>query len=171
MALTNKQRAFVEHYLQSWNATEAALLAGYSEKSARVIGSQNLTKPDIKAEIDARLEEMTMSSNEVLKRLSEQARAEYAPYIEVRELPADDDGNSDVRAGIDLVRMVEDGKAHLIKGIKYDRDGRPIVEFYDAQAALVQLGRHYKLFSDNVDLTTDGKPLPIGIVKMSVDEL
>lgn len=42
-----KQQKFCDYYLQSGNATEAAKKAGYSEKTARAIGAENLTKPDI----------------------------------------------------------------------------------------------------------------------------
>lgn len=51
--LTAKQEAFCQHYVnsKSKNATEAAINAGYSESTARMIGSENLTKPDIKARI------------------------------------------------------------------------------------------------------------------------
>ncbi len=47
MALSDKQRAFCEHYAACLNATEAARRAGYSAKTARSIGAENLTKPDI----------------------------------------------------------------------------------------------------------------------------
>ena len=52
MALTAKQRAFVEFY--AGNATEAAIKAGYSKDTARSIGQENLTKPDIIAAIKER---------------------------------------------------------------------------------------------------------------------
>ncbi len=51
MALTDKQRRFVSEYLVDLNATQAAIRAGYSEKAARAIGSENLTKPDIQKAI------------------------------------------------------------------------------------------------------------------------
>lgn len=50
--LTAKQRRFVEAY--DGNATQAAIAAGYSEKTAEVIGHENLRKPKILAEIKAR---------------------------------------------------------------------------------------------------------------------
>ena len=50
--LTHKQRLFVEAY--QGNATEAALSAGYSKKTARSIGRENLTKPYILDAIKAR---------------------------------------------------------------------------------------------------------------------
>lgn len=52
MKLTNKQQRFADYYIQSGNATEAAVKAGYSKKTARSIGQENLTKPDIKEYID-----------------------------------------------------------------------------------------------------------------------
>jgi len=52
--LTNKQKAFVEDYCSNgWNATKAATTAGYAKSSVRVTGCQNITKPNIKAAIDA----------------------------------------------------------------------------------------------------------------------
>ena len=53
--LTKKQKRFVQEYLIDLNATAAARRAGYSEKTARCIGNENLTKPAIKAEIDREL--------------------------------------------------------------------------------------------------------------------
>lgn len=50
--LTTKQRRFVDAY--DGNATQAAIAAGYSPKTARAIGKENLTKPLILAEIKAR---------------------------------------------------------------------------------------------------------------------
>ena len=55
--MRDRQRVFIEEYLKCWNATKAALAAGYSPKTARVIGSENLTKPDILAEIQDRINE------------------------------------------------------------------------------------------------------------------
>ena len=49
--LTEKQRRFADFYLETGNAAEAARRAGYNEKSARFIGSENLTKPYISAYI------------------------------------------------------------------------------------------------------------------------
>ena len=51
MPLTPKQERFVAEYLIDLNATRAALVAGYSEKTARSTGAENLTKPDIVAAV------------------------------------------------------------------------------------------------------------------------
>ena len=55
--MTEKQRRFVEEYLIDLNATQAAIRAGYSPDSARDIGCENLTKPNIKAAIDRAMAE------------------------------------------------------------------------------------------------------------------
>ncbi|KGN00324.1 terminase small subunit [Clostridium botulinum] len=54
MKLTPKQKAFADYYIQLGNATEAAIKAGYSKRTARFIGNENLTKPYIKDYIEER---------------------------------------------------------------------------------------------------------------------
>lgn len=77
--LTDKQRLWVEAYLETWNATEAAKQAGYngSYDTIRAIGSQNLSKSHLKAAIEERLTEAAMSANEVLARIARIARGEF----------------------------------------------------------------------------------------------
>lgn len=58
MALTPKQQAFADYYLETGNATEAAKRAGYSESTAQQIGSENLSKPLISAYIQERLDQI-----------------------------------------------------------------------------------------------------------------
>jgi phage terminase small subunit len=50
--LTDKQEMFCRQYVIDWNATRAAIAAGYSENTAQVIGSENLSKPIIKEYIE-----------------------------------------------------------------------------------------------------------------------
>jgi phage terminase small subunit len=52
MPLTPKQQRFVEEYLIDLNATQAAIRAGYSKRTAKAIGCENLTKPDVIAVIE-----------------------------------------------------------------------------------------------------------------------
>src|SRR5690625_1440575 len=56
--LTIKQQKFADYYIESGNATQAAIRAGYSKRSARQIADENLAKPYIKAYIDKRMEEL-----------------------------------------------------------------------------------------------------------------
>jgi len=127
---SKKQRVWLEEYLKCWNATEAARRANYTHPNKR--GPENLAK--FKAEISERLDEVVMSADEVLARLAEQARCEYATYI-------GDDGK------VDLAQLKADDKMYLVKCIKETRYGQQ-VEFYDGQTALVQIGKHHGLFVD-----------------------
>ena len=81
--LTKKQRVFIDEYLKCFNATEAARRAGYSDATAYAIGWENLRKPEIKAEIDARLDEVHMSANEALKLTADLARIDIGVFFKV----------------------------------------------------------------------------------------
>lgn len=78
--LTLKQKKFADEYIVSGNATESAIKAGYSKKTANRIGSENLSKLDIKNYIDERLKEIESDKiadqQEVLKYLSAVMRGE-----------------------------------------------------------------------------------------------
>ncbi|MGV2880136.1 terminase small subunit [Pantoea vagans] len=75
MALTDKQEMFCREYLIDLNATQAAIRAGYSDNTARKIGSENLTKPDIAQRIidlkSERNERVEVNADYVLRRLVE----------------------------------------------------------------------------------------------------
>lgn len=63
---------------------------------------------------------------------------------------------------IDLVAAAERGHLNLIKRFSIDQNDRITIELYDAQAALLALGRHYKLFVDRTEVTgRDGQPIEI----------
>lgn len=76
--MTPKQKKFVAEYLKDANATQAAIRAGYSEKTARSIGQENLTKPDIAEAVSKAqnkvLKSIEIDATEVLKELSIIAR-------------------------------------------------------------------------------------------------
>lgn len=87
MKLTEKQKKFADFYIKLGNATQAAIKAGYSEKTARFTGAENLTKPNIKKYIDERMEKLAseriMSAQEILERLSLIANAEITETVVV----------------------------------------------------------------------------------------
>ena len=58
MKLTPKQKAFCDYYIQTGNASEAARKAGYSKKTAKEIGTENLSKPHLSAYISERMAEI-----------------------------------------------------------------------------------------------------------------
>lgn len=154
MALTSKQQVFIHEYLQCWNAAEAARLAGYSEHTARQQGSRLLTKVDVKAAIDSRIAELKMSADEVLIRLAEQARGSMADFV----IPEQD--------AISLLKGEQAGKLHLVKKFTHtvgEKSESVSLELYDAQAALALIGKHHRLFSENIDVTSGGKPVHVQI--------
>lgn len=157
-ALNDRQRAFVEHYLTCWNASEAARRAGYRKK-ANVVGAELVANSSIRAEIENRLSTLHMGADEVLARLADHARGDISHFVVTRK---------DGEFGFDF--SSEDAQAHLylIKKMKQKRrlihrkDDDPIeeieteFELHDPQSALVQLGRHHKLFTDKVDVEHGG---------------
>lgn len=89
MKLTEKQKRFVDYYIETGNQTEAAIRAGYSKKTAYAIGAENLNKPQIRAAIDKRLKEMdekrTAKADEVMHLLTSAARGEMEEEVVVTE--------------------------------------------------------------------------------------
>lgn len=149
--LTNRERLFVEHYLVCWNASEAARKAGYSAKSAREIGYENLTKPHIAEAVEARIAQIAMSADEVLLRLAEHARGDMGDFFDV-----DKSGNW----AVNLKKAKRQKKLRLIKKVETvtrlvgeDQTPETTIKFelHDAQAALVHLGKHHKLFTEKIE--------------------
>lgn len=85
--MSEKQMAFCDHYITTLNATEAAKLAGYSEKTARSMGCENLTKPNIKEYIELRLAELEekriADATEVLQYLTGVMRGEIKDQFDL----------------------------------------------------------------------------------------
>lgn len=89
MKLTPKQKAFAEYYIETCNATESAIKAGYSKKTARVIGQENLLKPALKSYIDKKMKELESKriakAEEVLEYLTRVLRGEETEQVVVTE--------------------------------------------------------------------------------------
>ena len=146
--LTEKQRQFVLHYLQNgFNATQAAISAGYSKDSARVIGCENLTKPDIQDAIKEHIDRIGITPEKIKSAVAEIAFAD----------PADFDRLS---RQYSLAELREDGcNTRVVKKIKTrmeaegDRDDPQYfevreVEFYDRLSALEKLAKIYAMMTD-----------------------
>ena len=160
--LTDQQQLFILEYLECWNATEAYLASHPKCKSngaARVGGSKALTNPNIRAAIDTRLKDKAMGADEVLARLAEQGRMSISEFIvESTNTEYDKDGNEvGVVDTVGLNWKAIRKYGHLIKSITSTQYG-PKIELHDGQAALVHIGKHLKLFTDQVDLSNAGKP-------------
>ena len=76
--LTEKQKRFIDYYIETGNATESARKAGYSKKTAKSIGNENLTKLDffIKQKLEEKESQRIASQDEVLQYLTKVMRGE-----------------------------------------------------------------------------------------------
>ena len=76
--LTEKQKRFIDYYIETANATESAKRAGYSEKTAKNIGAENLTKLNffIKQKLAEKESQRIASQDEVLQYLTKVMRGE-----------------------------------------------------------------------------------------------
>ena len=83
--MTPRQQKFCDEYLISGNATEAAIKAGYSRKTAKQMGSENLAKPDLCAYIDEQLAKIHSAkiadAEEVMKYLTSVMRGEHTEQV------------------------------------------------------------------------------------------
>ena len=158
MALTRKQRVFIDEYLKCWNASEAARRAGYSVDTAGSQGNRLLKNAEISAEIDARVKSSAMSANEVLQRLSDFGRADMTDFL---DLPEDPDGKL---PSFNFARAIRTGKGHLIKKLKYKEDGIEF-EMIDTLAALALLVKIHGMAKETLEITgQDGADIPIRVV-------
>lgn len=144
--LTDKQRRFVAHYLDCLNATEAARRAGYA--TPRQQGSENLSKPDIRAAIDAGLAAQAMPADEVLARLAAIARSDVRELMEFTEVDQlRENGTVAIPAGTFIgLRLTRSAPLHLVKSITPTKYGDK-VELHDAQTALTTLAKAHGLLN------------------------
>jgi phage terminase small subunit len=144
--LTDKQRKFVLEYVRHFNATRAALDAGYSKKTAYSIGSSNLKKVEVSEAIEWFFAENTMTAAEVLHHLTQIARGDF-------------DHVADNYGGLDMITARENGATNLIKRTRSrsmttsDKDGNGTdiheseVELYDRLKALELLAKYHDLIN------------------------
>ncbi|PSR54171.1 hypothetical protein AHMF7605_11885 [Adhaeribacter arboris] len=84
--LTGKEQRFVEEYCVDFNATRAARVAKYSERSATEIGYENLRKPHILNAIKVRLEELSLGAPETKKLISDIAKSDINEFYDIVEV-------------------------------------------------------------------------------------
>lgn len=153
--LTAKQEAFVAEYLVDLNATQAAIRAGYSEKTARQVGSENLSKPDIADAIaEAREQQANRTGVTADMVIRELARIGFSDLRKVLtpggSLIDPQDWDDDTAAAIASVEVVT-----LSGERSRDEDGNKIVErthklkVWDKNSALEKLGKHLGIFTDD----------------------
>lgn len=161
--LTNKQKRFISEYLVDFNATQAAIRAGYSKKTAGVIGCENLKKPNISEEIERYVKDNSMTADEVIMRLTDMARGDLADLMDMttsgftfKLMERDENGELVVNPKTKLIKKIKQ-KVTTILSKNSNGEDREIVdtelELYSAQEALSLLGRIHAMFKDRIDHT------------------
>jgi phage terminase small subunit len=174
--LTDKQARFVEEYLVDANATQAAIRAGYSENTARAIGSENLSKPDIadaiaegRAEMTDRLDVKAEDVRRQLARIGfsdlrdlftwDEERASYVPSRDLTE---------DQAAAVAAVETEtthytrEDGTRETKIKLKLKTESKV--------RALELLGKHMAMFTDKRSDEFGGEPISVTEIVVQHDE-
>lgn len=140
--LTDKQKRFCEEYIVDLNATQAAIRAGYSEKTARFTAAENLTKPNIQTYISELQKQQSkrteITADRVLEELaaiafSDRSKFSYVTNNGVRFTPTEE---------------LTDGEKRSIAGIIDGKNGIEI-KSYDKLRALELIGKHIGMFEKN----------------------
>jgi phage terminase small subunit len=147
--MTPKQERFVEEYLVDLNATQAAIRAGYSARTAREIGRENLDKPDIQAALQtafaARSKRVEIDQDWVVRRLARIADLDFRKLFAkdgilrpIHELPED---VASAISSVDVVKRKDGAEEYRVR-------------LPDRIRALDLLGRHLGMFRDRVEVTS-----------------
>lgn len=155
---TPKQQAFAREYLVDMNATKAAIRAGYSARTAKHIGSENLTKPAVQALVEqgmrARSVRTEIDGDRVLKELA------YIAFADIGEVFTEDGSLRPLKdiseaarralAGIETDELLGAGAERVKVGVTRK------VRHLDKIRALELLGKHLKLWTDVIEAKVEG---------------
>jgi phage terminase small subunit len=191
--LTRKQQVFISEYLKCFNATEAAKRAGYSEATAYAIGWENLRKPEIKAGIDARLDEVHMSANEALKLTADLARVDIGVFFKIvdewvfnplptyeildeKEVVDDTKDPPEKRISyrvrhvvLDMDKITDPRFSWMLKSFSDSHKFGLKIETHDRHAAIRDVLKTHGKFIDRTDITTGGEKIK-GYIGWTPDE-
>ena len=145
IGLSPKQALFVEEYLVDRNATEAAKRAGYSAKSARAIGTENLQKPVVSAAIAKRqadrAERTEITQDLVVQGLADIAFANVGDVARWSGSTVElESSENPSKAALSAVAQVSVGQFGVT------------LRMHDKRAALVDLGKHLGMFRDKLEV-------------------
>lgn len=184
MALTPKQRRFVDEYLIDLNATQAAIRAKYSARTAASIGEENLRKPEIADAIRQRMKDREkrtqITQDRVLQELARIGFSDIRKVVRwgetmVRVADAEE-GEDDLVPyhGLALIDSaeVDDDTAAAIAEVSQGREGLK-VKFHDKKGALVEMARHLGMFTPkgHADLDLELKRIKIEKEKAELEQL
>ncbi|PYG90149.1 phage terminase small subunit [Ruminiclostridium sufflavum DSM 19573] len=148
--LTAKQEMFVQEYLIDLNATQAAIRAGYSTKTANEQGSRLLANVSVRARIDAALAERSrrlgISQDRIVNELARIAFVNPADVIDFESATVNSAANDDDTAAILSVKVK---KSFSDSGETTERE----VRMNDKVKSLELLGKHLGMFKDKVEVS------------------
>lgn len=162
--LTAKQARFVEEYLIDLNATQAAIRAGYSKKTARQVGAENLSKPVIMSAISdaqaARSHKTQITQERVLEELAKVGFSDIRSMFDNGQLRGVDSLPDDVAGAVSSIEVIS-------KPGLPDEDGNREIEhihkikLWDKLSAFEKLGKHLGMF-DGAE-SPDDEALPVTV--------
>lgn len=146
--LTKKQQLFVDEYLIDLNATQAAIRAGYSVNSARDIGCENLTKPNIQQAIAEKMAERSkrtgVNQDRVVLELAKIAFVKMTDIVDshgrIKDTATDDD--------LACIESVKYKSSESDTGSSVERE----VKIGSKIKALELLGKHLGMWNDKLDV-------------------
>ena len=148
--LTPKQERFVSEYIKDLNATQAAIKAGYSEKTAGAIGSRLLKDVKISAEVKKRLEDIKSDSiadaTEVLEYFTRVMRRQEKEKVVVTLK----EEKSNWKKGADGHYRKDTVKTERVEVVEID------AKLSDANTAAIQLAKRYGLISGDNEKDNEG---------------
>jgi len=157
--LTPKQSMFCKEYLIDLNATQAAIRAGYSEKTSGRIGQENLQKPVIQETIqksmDKRSKKIEITSDRILEEVARVAYQNIQEFYNedgtlkpLHELPED---VARTIASIEITEKAGSMKIGGEEGLRHVAEQLKKIKTYDKMKALELLGKYKNLFTDKID--------------------
>jgi phage terminase small subunit len=157
VALNDKQKRFALEYLKDLNATQAAIRAGYSKKTAYAQGQRLLKHVEVKEVAQhkgrAAFEKLDISVDRVLNEIARLAfldpRKFYDEAGNLKAITELDDDTAAALAGME----VEEAYEHFGKGQAKPTGLLKKIKFADKSKNLEMLGRYHKLFTDKVEIT------------------
>lgn len=145
MAMTKKQKLFVEEYLIDLNATQAAIRAGYSVQTAKETGYENLTKLHIQTAINKALAERSkrtgINADRIIQELAKIAFLNPSSVINLQNASVLDDASEEDLACISSVK-IKRSSSDTSDSIERE------IKTYDKIKALELLGKHMGIFTD-----------------------
>lgn len=171
---THKQQRFCQEYLIDLNATQAAIRAGYNKRTARAIGSENLTKPHIQAEIqrlmDERARQTEITAEDVIRELAKIGFSKITDFIEFGDIETmiEKAGSRKKQKQVLKMKSSDEIDGSVVAEVRQTANGLTF-KLYDKAKALELLGRHLGMFKDVHEHRGD-KDNPIEVVSIYIPD-